>query len=123
MSRKNKNKQAQPLPTMTIALEVPISLVKPAQDILDARGSSLDAFVASRLLAFTRQTTILGLGDRMTFGKYTGMFVEACIRADLEYMYWIMTKSNCKDRFDEDVKGLVRQLAREDGHVTTDMPF
>lgn len=100
---------------VTIKVKVPRQELAHVEDVLTERGSNIDNFFSLKLLAFSRTNVVMGLGDRLNFGKYTGAFVEAVIRADLSYMHWIITKSNCRDRFEPEVRHLIMGLAQEHG--------
>lgn len=106
-----------------VKVKVSERLAMNAEAILQSRGSCLANFLTLQIMTFHRMNTIMRLQDQLNFGKYIGAKVETVIRADPQYMIWIITQSNCRTRFHMEVVDLVTQMAAEIVSDPRDIPF
>lgn len=105
-----------------VKVKVPEGIAMEAEAVLQSRGSCLANFLILQIMTFHRVNTIMGLEDQLNFGKYIGAKVETVIRADPQYMIWIITQSNCRYRFKVEVVDMVTQIAAEISDPR-DIPF
>lgn len=94
----------------TVMIKVNSDLLAEANDILNARGTTLETFVRLHLRAMTRYKRILSLSDTMIFGKYYGERVEDVVRANPGYMVWLLAQDGAT-KFDTDVLELLEKTA------------
>jgi len=84
-------------------------LVAQVTETLEARGTNLATYVQLHLRAFSRSKAILGLSDKMSFGKYFGEVVENIVRADPGYIVYCIGL-NGSTKFGVDVMELLEAL-------------
>lgn len=106
-----------------VKVQLPERIAMEAEKLLQSRGSCLANFLILQIMTFHRMNTIMRLEDQINFGKYIGAKVETVIRADPQYMIWVITQSNCRTRFHMEVIDLVTQMAAEIVADPRDIPF
>lgn len=120
MPRQKKTKKVK---EKFLKVPLPEKMVLEADTLLQSRGSSVANFLVLQLMTFNRVNTIMGLEDPINFGKYTGVKVEAIIRADPQYMIWCVKQSNCRNRFDMEVVNLITEIAQDVCADPREIPF
>ena len=112
-------KAAVPRPGVTgIVLRLETKLVNDINAVLSQRGTDIETYIRLQLRAFRHAGKILGLSDRLNFGKFSGELVEDVCRAEPGYIEWIVANSSSA-RFHDDVLKLLEDL-REN---TQEIPF
>lgn len=92
-----------------VTVRLDAKLYKLARELLEERGTDLESYLGLHVRALARSKTILGLKDRMTFGKYGGELVEVVVRGDPRYMAWCLGNVTWT-RFGADVLALAEEL-------------
>src|SRR3954466_9033721 len=78
----------------TVSITIPKDLFNQAEKTLAGRGLSVDAFIRVALRGALQRNGYVPLKAELTFGKYRGETLETIIRADPEYIRWMLTNSN-----------------------------
>lgn len=107
---KKAPKAAVPHPAVAgIVLRLETKLVNDINAVLSQRGTNIETYIRLQLRAFRHAGKILGLSDRLNFGKFSGELVEDVCRAEPGYLEWIIANSSSA-RFHEDVLKLLEDL-------------
>ena len=106
-----KGEQAMASRTKSIAVKVDALLYKEATTVLKSRGTDIETWVTLQLRAFAKSgKSMLGLRDKISFGKYQGALVEDIIRGDLKYAIWLLGQ-NGSIKWESAVLELAHQLS------------
>jgi hypothetical protein len=101
---------AVPRPAVTgIVLKLETKLVDDINAVLEQRGTNIETYIRLQLRAFRHAGKILGLNDRLNFGKFSGELVEDVCRAEPGYVEWLIANSTSA-RFHQDVLSLLEEL-------------
>lgn len=73
-----------------VTFQIPKTLLRKAEAILEARGSNLEAFIRLNLKSLVRCEKFYGLADVMNFGKFRGEVIEDIIRGEPRYVAWCL---------------------------------
>lgn len=92
-----------------ISVKIDSSVYAAAAATLKARGIGLNTWLTLQLRAFAcASKPIVGLADKMPFGKYYGDTVENVVRGDLAYATWML--DHWPDRYTSEVHELANEL-------------
>lgn len=95
----------------SITIQLDGALKKQVQQMMKDRGTTIETFVRLQLRAMTVSNSMLTLHDKMNFGKYSREPVEDVVRANPDYIRWIVNQSATKEcKFDADVLELLTKL-------------
>src|SRR4051812_22558057 len=77
----------------TVNVAVPKDLYDQAEKTLMGRGLSVENFIRVSLRGALQRNGYVPLRAELTFGKYRGETLETIIRADPEYIRWMLNNS------------------------------
>lgn len=114
---------AVPRPAVTgIVLKLETKLVDDINAVLEQRGTNIETYIRLQLRAFRHAGKILGLRDRLNFGKFSGELVEDVCRAEPGYVEWLIANSTSA-RFHQDVLDILEELRENAEEVPVEIPF
>lgn len=88
---------------------IPIDLGERLTEISRERGISVPDLIRVLVDATIQKKPVLGLGDKIPFGKYSGHTVEHVVRVDPKYMNWAVENVSTV-KFMDEVHELVERV-------------
>lgn len=92
------------------AIYLPINIIQRAREKLETdRGLKLETYISMYLRVMLRNKNILNLQDEMPFGKFSGEIVENVVRAEPDYIAWLIAQGG-KTNFSPEVIQLCAEM-------------